>query len=83
MSDLIGELGRGASCGVHLPEPSYEELAALFVELAAQLERANGRAEALATEVVALRARLGRGATSSGCTSPSNGHYVGEYRSGR
>jgi hypothetical protein len=47
------------------PEPSYEELAALVVELAAQLERANGRVEALEAEVAALQARLGKDSTNS------------------
>jgi hypothetical protein len=55
---------------VSTPEPSYEELAALVVELAAQLERANGRIEALEAEVAALRARLGKDSTNSS-TPPS------------
>jgi hypothetical protein len=53
-------------------EPSYEELAALVVELTALLGHANARLEqtdtrivALEAEVAALRARLGRDSTNS------------------
>lgn len=45
--------------------PSYKEPAALVVELAAQLGRADGRIEALEPEVAALRARLVRDSTNS------------------
>lgn len=55
-----------------VPEPSYEELAALAAELMAGLEQANvglERAQAriveLEAEVAALRARLGRASTNS------------------
>lgn len=72
MSELIGESGRRPYCGIHPTEPSYEELAALFVELAAQLERANGRVEALETEVAALRARLGGDSTNSSAPSSAD-----------
>lgn len=53
------------------PERSYEELAALVVELTAHLERAQARAAALEVEVAALRARLDRDSTNS--STPSVG----------
>jgi chromosome segregation ATPase len=50
---------------VSTAEPSYEELAALVVELTARLEQADTRNVALEAEVAALRARLGRDSTNS------------------
>jgi hypothetical protein len=46
-------------------EPSYEELAALVVELTAHLRQARAQVAALEVEVASLRARLGRDSTSS------------------
>jgi hypothetical protein len=50
---------------VSTPEPSYEELAALVVELTARLGQADARNVALEAEVAALRARLGMDSTNS------------------
>jgi transposase len=55
---------------VSVPEPSYEELAALVVKMTAHLEQAGARITALEAEVAALRARLGRDSTNSS-TPPS------------
>jgi cell division protein FtsB len=49
----------GDHVAVSTPEPSYEELAALVVELTARLEQADARNVALEAEVAALRAKVG------------------------
>jgi transposase len=55
------------------PQPSYEQLAALVVELSARLEEANARLEEANARIAELEARLGKNSRNSSKPPSSDG----------